>query len=46
MWGSSKMMLKDAILGGYITVEDAIKANYITESLVEQADWVKKTTST
>ncbi len=44
IWGSSKMMLKDAILGGYMTVEDAIKADYITESLATQADWVKKET--
>lgn len=43
MWGSSKMMLKDAILGGYITVEDATKAKYFEESHAEQADWIKKT---
>lgn len=45
-FGSSKMLLKDAVEGGYLTIEKAIAEGHITESHAEQANWVKKTSTT
>jgi len=45
-YGTHTMMLKDAIEGGYLTIEAAMKAGFITESQVDKAvakgTWLKK----
>jgi hypothetical protein len=43
LWNST-MLLKDAIEGRYMTVDDAIKAEHITDSQAKQAPWLKQVT--